>query len=298
MTRQALVLGRLGRGYVEMAKLYLRLSPRESGRAREGIGILVFVNDVEQRRARRCRNRPEGDSGGTAWKYPQAYTQCKHRIEDRAHRAGQGPAVSCGHGIADFVAAAEKAGTVSLDLDFADGLAFDRSQMGSPKFGLVGVAASPRRQDGADSGQILGVHEELGKGLMGCIGRRRCQNDFSIGCDLDSARSGAGICQRDTSHLRIVFRRYENVEGCDERAVVPHKLRAIFGKHYVVTIGPHAGRLMGGRPYCTAVDVAQEDVAAGVVSRRVLAPSRHGMTSPFAIAGTGGRQHHRVTPVR
>ena len=91
---------------------------------------------------------------------------------------------------------------------------------------------------------------------------------------------GAGVGDRDAPDLGVVLGRDDDLERRGERAVAAHELGAILGEHHVVAVGPRAARLVAGRPHLAAVDVAQEDVAAPVVARRVLAPARHGDARP------------------
>ena len=93
-----------------------------------------------------------------------------------------------------------------------------------------------------------------------------------------SRDSAARVGDRDAPDLGVVLRRHDDVEGGGERAVAPDELRAILGEHDVVAVGPRAARLVGRRPHLAALDVAQEDVAAPIVARRVLAPARDGMS--------------------
>src|SRR5438045_261950 len=83
-----------------------------------------------------------------------------------------------------------------------------------------------------------------------------------------------------------------------QRAVVAHELGAILREHHVVAVGRHAARQMGGGPHRAALDVAQEEVAAPIVARRVLAPAGHGMVLPLAVARSRRRQHYRIAAVR
>ena len=112
-----------------------------------------------------------------------------------------------------------------------------------------------------------------------------------------SRGSRAGVGDRDAPDLGIVLGRHDDIERGGEDAVVAHEFRAILGEHDLVAVGPRAARLVGRRPDLAAGDIAQEDVAAPIVARRVLAPARDGVLAPAAVARAGGRQHHRVAAV-
>ena len=103
---------------------------------------------------------------------------------------------------------------------------------------------------------------------------------------IDTRRTSASS-SGETTTSRVVVK----------RAVAAHELRAILGEHDVVAVGPRAAWLVGRRPHLAAVDVAQEDVAAPIVARRVLAPARDGMFAPAAVARARGGQHHGVAAV-
>ena len=112
-----------------------------------------------------------------------------------------------------------------------------------------------------------------------------------------SRASRARIGDRHAAHFGVVFRRHDDVEGGGQAAVASDEFGAILGEHDVVAVGLRAARLVGGGPHLAALDIAQEDVAAPVVARRVLAPARDGPIAPAAVARAGGRQHHRVAAV-
>ena len=93
-----------------------------------------------------------------------------------------------------------------------------------------------------------------------------------------SRGSRPALAMRDAPDLGVVLGRHDDLERGGERAVAPHELRAILGEHDVVAVGPRAARLVGRRPDLAALDIAQEDVAAPIVARRVLAPARDGVS--------------------
>ena len=72
----------------------------------------------------------------------------------------------------------------------------------------------------------------------------------------------------------------------------------LLGEADLVAVGLHAARLVAGRPDGAGPRVPQEQVAAPGVARHVLAPARHGDVAPAAVAGSRGRDHDRVLPVR
>jgi hypothetical protein len=101
-----------------------------------------------------------------------------------------------------------------------------------------------------------------------------------------------------TSHVRVVFGRDEHLQYGGDRAVAARELRAVLGERYFVGVGFDAARLVRGRPDGAADDVAQENVAARIVARRILAPARDGLAEPPAVSGARGSHHHRIPGVR
>ena len=72
-------------------------------------------------------------------------------------------------------------------------LALDDGEMRRPDFRLARRAPPPRRQDGADVGEIFGLDEQLREGRMRDVGGLRRQHEFGVGRDLDLARAAAGV---------------------------------------------------------------------------------------------------------
>jgi hypothetical protein len=116
------------------------------------------------------------------------------------------------------------------------------------------------------------------------IGERQRQHDLGVRCKLDVARLATRIENGDAPNLGLGLRRHDDVESRGKRAVMPHELGAIFGEHDVVAVRPRAAWLVGRRPNLAACDVAQQDITAPIVTRRILAPARDGMLGPSAVA--------------
>jgi hypothetical protein len=84
-------------------------------------------------------------------------------------------------------------GPVRLVLDHAAGHSLDRGDVSRPDRLLVGRAQPPGRQEGADLGRELGLHEEVLEGRMGDVGGVRGQDDLGIRGELDLAVVGTEV---------------------------------------------------------------------------------------------------------
>ncbi|EDT03388.1 hypothetical protein BamIOP4010DRAFT_3075 [Burkholderia ambifaria IOP40-10] len=132
---------------------------------------------------------------------------------------------------------------------------------------------------------------------MGVIGGGRREHDFRVGREFDHAGAGARIGHRHSPHLRIVLGGYHHLDRRCQGAVATHELGAILGESHFVAVRYHAGGLPRRRPDVAAVGVAQIQIAAPIVARRVLPPTRDGQIVAAAVAGACGREHHRVAAV-
>ena len=93
MAGEALKQARLGGVAVQVPQLDLRLGPGQRGRAHEGVGIALLVDELQGSVTRRGHSGPKRDAHRCAGRYMQAIAQSEYRIEDRAYGAGQSPAV-------------------------------------------------------------------------------------------------------------------------------------------------------------------------------------------------------------
>ena len=156
-----------------MMELDLGLGPRQRDRALEGRRVVVLVGQVERLAARRRDQRPERDARRGSRRNPHAAAQAEDRIEHGADRVGERPAVHHGDRRPDLAPAPEEARAVGLELHVAHGLALHDGEVRRPDLGLAGRPPAPRRQEGADVGDELGLHEQLGEGGVRRVGGRR-----------------------------------------------------------------------------------------------------------------------------
>src|ERR1022692_2527592 len=145
----------------EMAKLYLRLSPRQRGRAYECVWLMVLIHESQNTFTRSGSAGPERNVHRGARRYAHAIPKREHRIENGADGVGQTPSVHHGNGRLNIAPATEETCAISFQLRLAQSLAFDDGVVGYPDFRFGRRAPSPRRQNRADFRNVLGLHEKL-----------------------------------------------------------------------------------------------------------------------------------------
>ena len=183
-------------GFVEvdaqMMELHLGLRPGQRQRALKVVASAILVGKFEHLLA--------------AWRPPWWKKQCAPwcRAECARCAAGSttgssteptvlesGRAVDNRNGIAHFVAASDEPRAVRFVLQVADGFAFDGDHVRGPN----GVSSSDclRRvaSSAPDLGDKFGLHEQIGKRRMGCVGGLECQAYLGIRSDLNFPRAHA-----------------------------------------------------------------------------------------------------------
>src|ERR1035441_10776731 len=116
-----------------MTKLDLRLRPRQGGRAHEGVGFMVLVDQIQNALAKTGNTGPECNAHSATRRYAHAIPKREHRIEDSAHGIGQTPSVHHGNRRQNVAPAAEEPRAVSLELRLAQRLAFNDRMMSCPE---------------------------------------------------------------------------------------------------------------------------------------------------------------------
>jgi hypothetical protein len=170
--------------------------------------------------------------------------------------------------------------------------------LGRPNVGFVGCALPARREERVQFGDILRLHEELQKGLMCRVDRRRGEHQFRIGRDLDLPVPMAGIRNRQAPYFGIILGRYDYLQGRRDRGIGANEFRAILGKGHLIGLRLDSGRLITRRPESLALNVSQVDITTRVVACGVFPPARHSDIAPAAVARTGAREHYGVAPIR
>jgi len=134
----------------------------------EGCGVVVFVDQFFQRRPRGRGQGDEGEVSGRAGFDPDPGAQAEDGIEHGAHRVAERTAVHDRDGRPRRLTPADEAGAVGFVLQPAAGLG-SRQEMRRPGGRFGGRARTPPGQQPARLGQILGLHEQVGKGGVGKV---------------------------------------------------------------------------------------------------------------------------------
>ena len=191
-----------------------------------------------------------------------------------------------------------KRGAIRLEPAGPGGVALDDGEMRGPDARLLGRAPATRREQRADRRQVFGLHEELGERRMRLVGGARRQHELRIGSDLDRAHAIAHVRERDATDLGIALGRHDHVERRRQVAVATHELGPVLAERHLVGVRFDARRLIPSRPDLAAVQIAQVVVRARRVAGDVGRPARDRQIAPLAVAGSCGREHHGVVPVR
>jgi len=129
--------------------------------------------------------------------------------------------------------------------------------MRSPDRGFVVRAEPPSREERADIGIELGLHEHLGESRMRGVGGVGREHQFRVRGQLDFARAISDVGDRYAADFGVVLGRDSDFERGGEGAVAADYLGAIFGELDIVTVGLDAAWLITRRPDFAAGDVAQ-----------------------------------------
>ncbi len=165
--------------------------------------------------------------GGRAGGEPDPAAEAEDRIQHRADRVRERTPVDDRDRRADRPAPAEEAGAIRLVLDDPAGLLLDRRDVRGPDRLLVPGSRTAGRQQGADIGGELGLHEQVLEGRVSDVGRLRREHDLRVRRQLDLARCGAEIGQRHAADLRVVLRRHDDGQAGRDRAVATGELGVI-----------------------------------------------------------------------
>ena len=261
------------------------------------VDIPMLVDQLEHGRAALPDAGPVGDARGAAGRHTQAIAQREHRVEHRAGGAGQRAAFEHGQRRAKFARAADETRAIRLELGPGDHAALDHRIVRSPEFGLVRRAAPAIGDEGGLRGQYFGAHEHLRERRVRDVRRLGTQHQFGIGSDFHLARLGRGIADRHPAYLGIVFRRDLHFQGGRQFAIGADDLRPVLGEARFVRARLAGAGLVTRRPHAAGIDVPQQDEAAGVVARAVIAPASDREIVPPAVARACRGEHDRVAPV-
>ncbi len=146
-----------------------------------------------QRKLHPCRG-----AGGEA----EAATNAEDRIQDRADRIRQRPAILDRRSDDGSAAPPQEARAIRVVLQHADELAVHRHHVCRPDR-LLAIARPAAGQQGLDLGDELGLDEEVRERRMSGIGRGGSENDLRIRSDVDLS----GAQTRSSSAIFAAFPR-------------------------------------------------------------------------------------------
>jgi len=252
------------------------------GRARSRATMQV------QSRMPRARSRPPD---------PHALPQHEHGVEDRADRIETNAAVQHRDPAPDPRPRPRNRALSVLDLGLAEALAFDDCMMGRPDLRLGGRAPPPGCQDGAHLGDIFGLHERASRTPDAPASVRGCERQLGIGGDLDVAHALAAVRDRYAANLGVILRpkRRSRASSRSLHHGEPNSARSsakVPGSCPARCRSADRSRTTPRRSRCRA-----GKIAAGIVARRVFAPTRYVKRAPAAVAGACIREHHGVAAV-
>ncbi|MNZ63373.1 hypothetical protein D3C78_815180 [compost metagenome] len=199
--------------------------------------------------------------------------------------------------VAQPTAPAEEARAVGFELRGGDHLALDHREVRDPDRRFLRRTRTAGGDQRAELGQPLGLHEQLGEGRVRIVGGRRREHQFGIGGEFDIACAASVVGQGDLAYLAIVLAGDQHFETGGQRVLALQELGVMFLEEHFAAGHFRAARLQRRRPHRAALGIAQEDEAAPVVTRGVLAPARHGDVAPAAVARAGRGDHQRIAAI-
>ena len=281
----------------EVAQRHLRVRVPEREGARGRPGVVVLLRERVGGVAVGHDTGRERDAHRAAGPDPDPVAQAHDRVEHRAGRAAERPAVER-HGVVHVAPAAEEARAVALPLDGALHAALDAQHVDAVE---RRVGAAPRPAVGHERialRQIARGHEQLAERRVRKVVRGRAEHQLGVARDLDLARPRAAVRQRDTAHLHVVLGRYRDLEQRLDAVGLAVEGGLLGQEARDVAVQLLARRLVRGRPDGTAPDVAQVEEDAARVARLVLAQPRDGVAAPERGAAAGVGDDHGVGAVR
>ncbi len=297
--RQALEQAGLGCRDAQVPQLHLRLGPGQRAGAHECVGVVVLVEQVQHLLAGRRYDSPEGNACRGAGCHAHPVAQREDRVEYRADGVRKSPSIRQRNRVPDLAATAQESRPVGLDLDGAQHLALDDRLLRHPDLRLaraIACGASP----GSRRAWARTRSARRAWRMPGAPGPRRAAPAPARQYDVTSM-------SRRRPPLFVIERRRTSASSSGDTTIsssvaIPRSVRDSSARssreRCFVAVRNGAARLMTRRPHAAAFDVAQEQVAARVVTGGVFAPAGDGEVAPAAVARAGRGQHHCIASVR
>ena len=210
--------------------------------------------------------------------------------------------VECGR-VRRRAPASEEASTIGLVLAGAHERAARRRDVhgrdvhGTDRLFLIRSRPAPAKQ-GARAGYPFRLEEQLAERRVGHVVPVRSQDDLGVTGDLQLARPGIVVGQRDPANLDGLLGRDRDLQKRLDVGVAPANGGLVRREDDLVTLGRPADRLISGGPDQVALHVADVAELAPDLARRVLAPARHVEAPAFAVARPRVGDHDVVGGVR
>src|SRR5208282_1236425 len=162
-------------------------------------------------------------------------------------------------------------------------------------FRRAGPASAENRPLLADD---LSLNEQITKGRVKRIRRRRSENDLRVTCDIDGSARSRGVSDDDAADFDVILWRNSDLCIGFELVVVAAELHPPLGEDRFVAVRGFERRLKCGRPELAARDGTDIAKCTPVVAGTVFAPARHRNVLPATVAATGVCDHDMISAVR
>ena len=276
----------------------LCVGPGQLEGAGDGGGLAVVVGQGERFLSGVGQGGDEGDDACLAGLDPDPPSEAEHRVEHGPGRPRKGhPRVHRG-GVGGRAPSAEEPGAVGLELGGRRGRAVARRDVDGVDRHLLGRPRAAPADQGLGAGGPLGLQEQLAEGRMAHVAAVGQEHDLGVAGQLQLARAGVVVGQRDPADLGAGLRRDGDLGDGLDRRVEPAKGHLVGREDRLVVLGREAGGLVAGRPEGVGADVLDIDEQAAGVAGAVLAPAGDVQTPAGAVSRPGVGEHHAVLGVR
>ena len=278
-------------------QLNLSLSPSQRRGPFESCRLSVLIREVQDVLTGFGDDGGEDRVGGRAGSQADSTPEAEDGIQYRPDRVGERTSIEDRDRVSDRMAPTDESGTIRLVLNDTACLVLHRGDVSGPDRLFAAGSWTAGSQKSTDFGHELCFDEQVLEGRMSDICRLRRKGNFRIRRQLDLAISRPEIGQRNAADLCVVLGRHQHRQTGGNRSITARELGPILRVGDLVAIRFLAARLVAGRPHHAGLHVAQKEVRAPRVTGHILAPPGHGHVAPAAVAGSRGRDHHRIPPI-
>src|SRR5208282_1570426 len=144
----------------------------------------------------------------------------------------------------------------------------------------------------------LSLHEQIIKGGVKRIRRRRSENDLGVTGDLDGSARSRGVRDGDAAHFDVILWRNGDLCIGVELVVAAAELHPPLGEDGFVAVRCLERRMKCGGPEIAAGEGTDIAKCTPVVAGAIFAPARHRNVLPATVAATGVCDHDMISAVR